>query len=147
MHALRQDILPSSGVEFAASLRLTPSTLERPPLPPNSTARHELAARVLCNVVVARSNILRIFEVREELASRATHVNDERHRQSAIRRDTEPVEGEAEMDHNGESVVNMGAVKVNTYITSVSHPSMQCKNVSTWHTPGTFSLTVFCISS
>ena len=106
MHALRQDILAASGVEFAASLRLTPSTLGRPPLPPNSTARHEFAARVLCNVVVARSNILRIFEVREEVAALPAHVDDERHRQSAIRRDTEPLEGDAEMD-NDEGIVNV----------------------------------------
>ena len=50
MHALRQEIQPASGVEFATSLKLTPSTLDAP--------------RVLCNVVVARSSLLRIFEVR-----------------------------------------------------------------------------------
>ena len=118
MHALRQDILATSGVEFAASLRLTPSTLGRPPLPANSTARHELAARVLCNVVVARSNILRIFEVREEITALPAHVDDERHRQSAIRRDAESLEGDAEMV-NDEGI---GSVKVNT---PYRHISMQ----------------------
>ncbi|KAG7097937.1 hypothetical protein E1B28_005248 [Marasmius oreades] len=63
MHALHQEVIPPSGVEFATSLKLIPGGFE---LPPNTSARHEIAARVVCNVVVARSNLLRIFEVREE---------------------------------------------------------------------------------
>jgi len=50
MHALRQDILPPSGVEFAAHLNLTPACLN---------PRHR-------NLVVARTNLLRILEVVEE---------------------------------------------------------------------------------
>ncbi|KAL0578769.1 mRNA cleavage and polyadenylation factor subunit [Marasmius crinis-equi] len=65
MHALHQEIIPPSGVEFATSLKLIPGSYE---LPPSTSARHEIAARVICNVVVARSNLLRIFEVREEPA-------------------------------------------------------------------------------
>jgi cleavage and polyadenylation specificity factor subunit 1 len=65
MHALHQEILPPSGVEFATSLKLTPATLEPTSSP---TIPQEFATRTLCNVVVARSNILHIFEVREEPA-------------------------------------------------------------------------------
>src|ERR1700731_4080996 len=111
MHAIRQEILPPSGVEFAASLQLTPSTLERHvlPTPPNVTARHELAARALCNVVVARSNLLRIFEVCVEPAPLPTQAEeDERERRSKVRRGTEAVEGEVQMDEQGEGFVNMG---------------------------------------
>lgn len=43
MHALHSEILPPSGVEFAAWLQLTGE-----------------------NIVVARSNLLRIFELKEE---------------------------------------------------------------------------------
>ncbi|GLB39375.1 putative CPSF A subunit region [Lyophyllum shimeji] len=104
MHAFRQEILPPSGVEFATSLRLTPSTLGELPTPPNATTRHEFAARALCNVVVARSNLLRIFELREEPAP--LQVDDERERRSKARR-AEAVEGEVEMDEQGEGFVNI----------------------------------------
>ncbi|KAF8056614.1 CPSF A subunit region-domain-containing protein [Lyophyllum atratum] len=105
MHAFRQDILPPSGVEFATSLRLTPSTLGELQTPPNATTRHEFAARALCNVVVARSSLLRIFELREEPAP--PQLEDERERGSKVRRGTEAVEGEIEMDEQGEGFVNI----------------------------------------
>src|SRR5277367_6876203 len=107
MHALRQEILPPSGVEFAASLKFTPSTLT--PVRPTSSnsTRHEFTARSLCHLVVARSNLLRIFEIREEPAPILFHVDDERERRSKVRRGTEPVEGEVEMDEQGEGFVNM----------------------------------------
>ncbi|KIM78173.1 hypothetical protein PILCRDRAFT_98438 [Piloderma croceum F 1598] len=113
MHALRQEILPPSGVEFATSLKLTPSTLADQvlPTPPNSSTRQELAARALCNVVVARTSLLRIFEVREEPAPVPTQAEDERDRRSKVRRGTEAVEGEVEMDEQGEGFVNMGSAK------------------------------------
>ena len=117
MHALRQAILPPSGVEFAVSLKLTPSTLESLPLA--STTRHELAARALCNMVVARSHLLRIFEVREEPLV-PTQADDEWERQSRVRKGTEAVEGEVEMDERGEGFVNMGAVKVTLNILFMS---------------------------
>ncbi|KAG6899927.1 hypothetical protein C0993_005229 [Termitomyces sp. T159_Od127] len=104
MHALRQEILPPSGVEFATSLKLTPSTLVELPTPPNATTRHEFAARTLCNVVVARSSILRIFEIREEPV--VPQVDDERDRRKALK-GTEAVEGEVEMDEQGEGFVNI----------------------------------------
>ncbi|TFK39321.1 CPSF A subunit region-domain-containing protein [Crucibulum laeve] len=107
MHALREEILPASGVEFATSLKLTPSTLQELPRPPNATARHEFVARVLCNVVVARSNLLRIFEVREEPAPISTQHDDERERNAKIRKGTEAVEGEVVMDEQGEGFVNI----------------------------------------
>jgi hypothetical protein len=49
MNTIRHEVLPASGVEFAASLKLTPDAL----------------VGVRYNVVVARSNVLRVFEVRE----------------------------------------------------------------------------------
>lgn len=110
MHALRQEILPPSGVEFATSLKLTPATLEELPTPPGATTRHEFAARALCNVVVARSSLLRIFEVREEPAPIPTQADDERERRSKVRRGTEAVEGEVEMDEQGEGFINIAKV-------------------------------------
>ncbi|KAG5652679.1 hypothetical protein H0H81_004116 [Sphagnurus paluster] len=104
MHALRQEILPPSGVEFATSLKLTPSTLGELRAPPNATARQEFASRALCNVVVARSSLLRIFELREE--PEPPHVDDERDRRKG-RRGTEAVEGEVEMDEQGDGFVNI----------------------------------------
>lgn len=108
MHALQQEILPASGVEFATSLKLLPST--RQDSPASSSVRHEVVARVLCNVVVARSNILRIFEVREEPAPVSTQNEDERERKGKVRRGTEAVEGEVEMDEQGEGFVNISQV-------------------------------------
>ncbi|KAJ6612805.1 CPSF A subunit region-domain-containing protein [Mycena sp. CBHHK59/15] len=99
MHALHQEILPPNGVEFAASLKLTPSTL---PPPPDGTIP---LTRTLCNVVVARSNLLRIFEVREEPAPFPTQP--EQGRDGKVRPDTEAVEGEVEMDEQGEGFVHI----------------------------------------
>ena len=132
MHALRQEILPPSGVEFAASLKFTPSTLSPVrPTSSNSTTRHEFTARSLCHLVVARSNLLRIFEIREEPAPILFHVDDERERRSKVRRGTEPVEGEVEMDEQGEGFVNMGSVKVIFRILCPVIPWTQFKIVST----------------
>ncbi|KAF8970332.1 CPSF A subunit region-domain-containing protein [Flammula alnicola] len=105
MHALRQEILPASGVEFATSLKLTPST--RISTPSNVSTRHEFVSRVLCNVVVARSSLLRIFEVREEPTPIQPQVDDERERRSNVRRGTEAVEGEVEMDEQGDGYINI----------------------------------------
>jgi cleavage and polyadenylation specificity factor subunit 1 len=110
MHTLRQEILPPNGVEFAASLKLTPSTLGELRTLPNAITRHEFAARVICNVVVARSSLLRIFEVREELAPVMPQTDDERERKSRVRKGTEAVEGEVEMDEQGEGFVNIAKV-------------------------------------
>ncbi|KAK0240309.1 CPSF A subunit region-domain-containing protein [Armillaria nabsnona] len=109
MHALHQEILPPSGMEFATSLKLTPSAVKEweLPVPPNASTRHELTARVLCNVVIARSNILRIFEVREELATVSAQDEEEREKNSKIRKDTEAVESEVSMDRQGEGFVNI----------------------------------------
>ncbi|KAF8191243.1 CPSF A subunit region-domain-containing protein [Pholiota molesta] len=105
MHLLRQEILPASGVEFATSLRLTPSAL--PPNLSNVSTRHEFVSRVLCNVVVARSSLLRIFEVREEAAPIQPQVDDERERRANVRRGTEAVEGEVAMDMRGDGYINI----------------------------------------
>lgn len=107
MHALRQEIQPASGVEFAASLRLTPSTLDSPA---NISTRHEFVSKVLCNVVVARSSLLRIFEVREEPAPIQAHADDERERRMNVRRGTEAVEEEVAMDGQGDGYINIAKV-------------------------------------
>ncbi|THH10614.1 hypothetical protein EW145_g1206 [Phellinidium pouzarii] len=109
MQALRSELLSPSGVEYAASLKLLPSTVNR---------RHSQDAlgifpKALCNVVTARSNLLRIYEVVEESAPAQLLKAQERGKGgwSRERRDTEAVEGEVEMDTQGEGFVNMGAVK------------------------------------
>lgn len=102
MQALHQEIQPPSGVEFVASLKLTHSTVV--------SARHEFAARVIANVVVARANILRIFEVREELAQMPGQYEEDRERKGKSRKDTEPVEGEMLMDRQGDGFVNIAKV-------------------------------------
>ncbi len=117
MHALHQEILPASGVEFATSLKLLPSTLHGSSvIPLSSDIHHEFTPRVLCNVVTARSNLLRIFEVREEPAPVSTQADDERERRGKTRRGTEAVEGEVEMDEQGEGFVNIAKVIYLSYV-------------------------------
>jgi len=91
MHALRHDILPPSGVEFATTLELTPSTI-------TGSSSQEKLPRVLTNAVVSRSNLLRIFEVWEQPPQISTYIEDEQERRAHIRKDTEAVNGEVEMD-------------------------------------------------
>lgn len=124
MYAIRQEVLPASGVEFCASLNLTPSTLAHLPLPTDNdiegvrdsnsstSIRHAIASRALFNLVVARSNILRIFEVREHPAPVSAEVEAEGERSGKERKGTEAVEGEVEMDDGGEGYVNVGEIKV-----------------------------------
>ena len=110
MHSLRHEVLPPSGVEFATSLKLMPSALGQLHAPPNATARQAFAARTLCNVVVARSSLLRIFEAREEPAPVSSQVDEERDRRANVRKGTEAVEGEVAMDEQGEGFVNIAKV-------------------------------------
>ncbi|KZT66632.1 hypothetical protein DAEQUDRAFT_714689 [Daedalea quercina L-15889] len=107
MQALRQEILPPSGVEFAACLKLMPSTLPDSKSPGSSAS----TGKALFNVVVARSNHLRIFEVKEEPAPISSQKEDEKERRASVRKGTEAVEGEVEMDASGEGFVNMGSIK------------------------------------
>ena len=102
MHALRHDILPPSGVDFTVALKLTPATIARPP-------NH---APSLWNIVTAKSNVLRVYDVREQPCIASSHAESEREKRTPIRKGTEPVEGEVEMDQEGEGWVNMGSVKV-----------------------------------
>ena len=108
MQALRHEILPPSGIEFAACLKLTPATATA-----KGPSTIHTTGKALFNVVVARSNLLRIFEVREEAPPISTQKDDERERRASVRKGTEAVEGEVEMDASGEGFVNMGSVKVN----------------------------------
>ncbi|KAI6021714.1 CPSF A subunit region-domain-containing protein [Pisolithus microcarpus] len=103
MHALRHELLPPSGVDFAIALKLTPSTIPKP-----SSKRDPSS---FLNIVTARSNILRVYEVRHQPLVTPNHVDSERQRRAQIRKGTEPVEGEVEMDHGGEDWVNLGSVK------------------------------------
>ncbi|KAF8119582.1 CPSF A subunit region-domain-containing protein [Boletus edulis] len=97
MHALRHDILSPSGVEFAVALNLTPST-----------------SSTFVNVVTAKSNLLRVYGIREQLPPISDHVESQRDKRARVRKGTEAVEGEVEMDQSGEGWVNMGAVKSNS---------------------------------
>ena len=112
MQALHQEILPPSGVEFATTLKLTPSTLVQVHTPSTSTSHGQPSPGALFNVVVARANILRVFEVREDPVPISPQLEDERQQRADVRRGTEAVEGEVEMDGQGEGFVNMGSVKV-----------------------------------
>jgi hypothetical protein len=118
MQALHQEILPPSGVEFATTLKLTPSTRPEPSLPSTSPAHDQCSRGALYNLVVARANILRVFEVKEDPAPISPQLEDERQRRADVRMGTEAVEGEIEMDTQGEGFVNMGSVKVisNTFM-------------------------------
>ncbi|KAJ2917885.1 hypothetical protein MD484_g2498, partial [Candolleomyces efflorescens] len=107
MQAVRQDILPPSGVEFATSLKLIP-TATTAPSSKDLSLRHEFVSRVLCNLVVARSNLLRIFEIREEPAPIQASVEEEREKRALVRKGTEAVEGEAAMDTQGDGFISIG---------------------------------------
>lgn len=112
MQALHQELLPPSGVEFATTLKLTPSTLSEAFSPSTSTSHDQPSGSALYNLVVARANILRVFEVKDDPAPISSILEDERQRRADVRRGTEAVEGEVEMDRQGEGFVNMGSVKV-----------------------------------
>lgn len=112
MQALHQELLPPSGVEFATTLKLTPSTLSEAFSLSSSTSHDQPSGSALYNLVVARANILRVFEVKDDPAPISSILEDERQRRADVRRGTEAVEGEVEMDRQGEGFVNMGSVKV-----------------------------------
>ncbi|KAH7882293.1 CPSF A subunit region-domain-containing protein [Phlebopus sp. FC_14] len=102
MHALRHDILPPSGVEFAVTLNLTPSTIPGPAAATPST---------VINIVTARSNALRVYDIRQQPVAISDHAESERERRARVRKGTEAVEGEVEMDQSGEGWVNLGSTK------------------------------------
>lgn len=104
MYALQQDLVATSGVEHATFVDLTSSSIRK--AQPSSV-------RVIANLIVARSNLLRVFEVREEPAPLPTLEEEEgRTRNAPSKLDTDAVEGEVEMDEEGEGFVNMARVKV-----------------------------------
>ncbi|KAL5476911.1 CFT1 [Sanghuangporus weigelae] len=108
MQALRGELLPPSGVNFATSLKLLPSLVSRTRPDLDGTNR-----KALCNIVVAYSHLLRIFELVEEPVplQALANPNTSKAGWSRVKRDTEAVEGEVEMDTQGEGFVNMGSVK------------------------------------
>ncbi|KIO33745.1 hypothetical protein M407DRAFT_229600 [Tulasnella calospora MUT 4182] len=107
MYGLRHELLPPSGVEHAVFIKLTPSSLGDGP---GASSSHN--GKVVANLVVARSSLLRIFEVREEPAPLPTLLEAEaKTNTGASKPGTEAVEGEVEMDREGEGFVNMAQVK------------------------------------
>ncbi|KZT36486.1 hypothetical protein SISSUDRAFT_989137 [Sistotremastrum suecicum HHB10207 ss-3] len=102
MRALRQEIISPSGVEYATRLNLTPSTRHPQSVSSSSTSKE---SRVISNLVVARSNVLRIYEVREEPAPLPSYEEAAQRMQArpmGSHKDTEAVEGEVQMDGEGE---------------------------------------------
>ncbi|KAI0027906.1 CPSF A subunit region-domain-containing protein [Vararia minispora EC-137] len=112
--AYHQPILPPSGVEHAVILRLTLPTPSETGSPVASTSTLGAPRRALYNVVVARMTVLRIFEVWEEPARVDAERESEQARRATVRRGTEAVEGEVEMDEQGEGFVNIDSVKPTT---------------------------------
>jgi len=111
MQALRRELLPPSGVEYAVALNFIPSTVFRQQASLTSDTNYP---KTLTNLVVAYSDIIRIFEVHEEVTS--LQHSSGKDKWSRVRRDTEAVEGEVEMDSQGEGFVNMGTVKVTSIL-------------------------------
>ena len=118
MQAFHHEILPPSGVQHAVSLNLTPSTVSSDSSSSTSSSASP-DVKVLANLVTARGNYLWIYELREEAAVLPSLVEDERkhlHEKDRdgkrSRRGTEAVEGEVEMDAQGDGYVNMGTLKV-----------------------------------
>ena len=102
-YAHRQEVISPSGVEFAVGVNLLL------PFNPASSAEHQ----VLGHLVVARSSLLRIFEVRQQFVTLRENLT------SAVdtngvrgRKGTEAVEGEVAMDVQGDGFVNIAEVKV-----------------------------------
>ncbi|KLO09211.1 cleavage factor protein [Schizopora paradoxa] len=102
MFALRRELVSPSGVEYATSLKLIPSTIFR------SHPSNGDAPQAIANLVVARSNTLRIYEIQEE-DSLAFASSSGKDNWPKAKKDTEAVEGEAEIE--GEGFVNLGLVK------------------------------------
>ena len=102
MQALRSEILPPSGTQFVTSLKLIPYTVCR-----RRAQCVDLSEQsALCNLVVAQSNILRIYEIVEETGLVGQPSSSRKWAESDV------VEGEVGMDAQGEGFVNMGTVKV-----------------------------------
>ncbi|KDQ18770.1 hypothetical protein BOTBODRAFT_28276 [Botryobasidium botryosum FD-172 SS1] len=116
MYAFRQEIVPPSGIEHVARLKLTPSTAK--------PQRSSDESRVLCNLVVARSNRLRIFEIVEEPAPlpSSSDVQARQRETTGEIKGTEAVEGEVQMDTQGDGFVNLGQVKSTSNLGSTTTP-------------------------
>jgi cleavage and polyadenylation specificity factor subunit 1 len=98
--ALHQEVLRPSGVEFAVSLDLVA------PL----TASSSSDIQVLGNLVVARSNVLKVFEIRRQYASLRADLKTHSESYSAMRGDG--VEKGGAMETIGDDFVNVGEFKV-----------------------------------
>jgi cleavage and polyadenylation specificity factor subunit 1 len=98
--ALHQEVLRPSGVEFAISLNLVA------PLAVSSSPD----IQVLGNLVVARSNVLKVFEIRRQYASLRADLTTRSESFSALRGDG--AERGVEMETQGDDFVNVGEFKV-----------------------------------
>lgn len=98
--ALHEEVLRPTGVEFAVSLSLVA------PAATSSSSDVE----ILGNIVVARSNVLKVFEVRRQSASLRPDLGIAMHPMRD--QGSEGVPGEVEMDIQGDGFVNVGELKV-----------------------------------
>ncbi|KAF8324281.1 CPSF A subunit region-domain-containing protein [Cantharellus anzutake] len=102
-YAHRQEIIAANGVEFSVSLRLSPPSLDASP-------GSDITS--IGNLVIARTNILRVYEVRQQpLMLRQNRPVALTTTGTRGRRGTEAVEGEVEMDSQGDGFVNVAEVK------------------------------------
>ena len=83
LYAIHKQAAPPSGVSHCISARLTPSCLQQ------QHGHNDKSARIVRNLVTARSNYIQVFEVVEEVLGRAkgeeeegyaTEVSEERQR-------------------------------------------------------------------
>ncbi|EJT99386.1 hypothetical protein DACRYDRAFT_17537 [Dacryopinax primogenitus] len=95
MHAIRREIIPPSGISHAVSLQLIPPRKQR-----NSSKGRE---RTICQLVVARSSLLRVFDVKEEGDLREEATGDQ-----VKLEDEEKLEDKEKLNGvNGDSKVNV----------------------------------------
>lgn len=112
MQAAYQEILPATGVDFATTLYLTPSTLgsRKTSKPPQTPIASSSTSKAIINLVTTRNNWLRVYEVREEDVSFSSLASEKN--SSKSRRGTEAIAGEIEMDSQGEGFVSVDTFKV-----------------------------------
>lgn len=112
MHAIRHQVLPASGVEYATYLHLTPSSLRTSRPSSSAPLTAGTSAYTAYNLVVARANVLRIFDVRRgPPPPPSAGKSDARARKTPMKAGTEPLEGEVILDEGGEGFLSMGAIK------------------------------------
>ncbi|KAF8318712.1 hypothetical protein DL93DRAFT_2225607 [Clavulina sp. PMI_390] len=103
--ALHQEIVRPSGVEYAISLNLVG------PLDVSSSSD----VQILGNLVVARANVLKVFEVRRQLVDPSrTNLGAPEHNLRASGGPLDGPQDDVEMDGQGDGFVSMGELKTRT---------------------------------